>query len=93
MEIVNSHEKRRVNKGPTDQWGLRRFPAKKRRKIREKLLDIYGNVCFRCGSSRKPEDLTIDHVIPVSAGGTNDFKNLRVMCNRCNQEKGGYYGP
>lgn len=32
---------------------------------------------------------TIDHVRPLSKGGTNDRANLRVICNRCNSKKGG----
>lgn len=31
---------------------------------------------------------TIDHVIPVSQGGTDDMSNLRLACLRCNQLEG-----
>lgn len=31
----------------------------------------------------------IDHIIPVSRGGTDDRKNLRVICRQCNQSLGG----
>lgn len=59
-----------------------------RKNISEKLrLKIYrrdGYRCCRCGSN----DLTIDHIIPVSKGGTNEDKNLRTMCRICNSKKG-----
>lgn len=31
---------------------------------------------------------TIDHVIPLVAGGTNDLTNLVLACDRCNSTKG-----
>lgn len=32
--------------------------------------------------------MTMDHVIPISRGGTNDLKNLVALCYDCNQLKG-----
>lgn len=31
--------------------------------------------------------MTIDHIIPKSEGGTNDWDNLQPMCIRCNNKK------
>lgn len=31
---------------------------------------------------------SIDHIIPISKGGTEDFKNLRVAHRICNNKKG-----
>lgn len=41
--------------------------------------------CRGCGSVGG--DLTVDHVIPVSKGGTNDDGNLQTMCRSCNSRK------
>ncbi|WIA38720.1 hypothetical protein OEZ86_002020 [Tetradesmus obliquus] len=41
--------------------------------------------CQYCGCQR---DLTLDHVIPVSAGGGNSWGNLVTACMACNQRKG-----
>ncbi len=32
--------------------------------------------------------LTLDHVIPVSKGGTNALNNLALACGRCNRRRG-----
>jgi len=48
--------------------------------------DHYRCVC--CG--RAAEDgvkLEVDHIIPVSRGGTNQPKNLRTLCTECNRGK------
>ena len=43
--------------------------------------------CLKCGSH---DNLTIDHVIPVSMGGTNHHSNLQLLCRSCNSIKGSY---
>jgi hypothetical protein len=44
--------------------------------------DAYA--CTECGSV---EDLSIDHIIPVSRGGGDDLENLRFLCVPCNSRK------
>jgi len=44
-----------------------------------------GHACAYCGSS---EDLTIDHVIPISKGGKTIFENCITCCRSCNCKKG-----
>lgn len=42
--------------------------------------------CQYCGI--KTSDLTIDHVIPSSRGGTDTWENVVASCQRCNVKKG-----
>lgn len=44
-----------------------------------------NNSCQYCGSTRH---LTIDHVIPKSKGGSEEWTNLVVACSKCNTKKG-----
>lgn len=59
-------------------------------KIRPIVLEMYGYQCVTCGTS---EDLTIDHIIPKSKGGTDELENLRVMCRSHNAQKNARLGP
>ena len=42
--------------------------------------------CQYCNT--KTTDLTIDHVIPRSRGGTDVWENVVASCQRCNVKKG-----
>jgi hypothetical protein len=37
--------------------------------------------------------LTVDHIIPVSLGGSDDMNNLQPMCAGCNFKKGNGFDP
>jgi 5-methylcytosine-specific restriction endonuclease McrA len=40
--------------------------------------------CVYCGED---EDLTLDHIVPVSRGGQNCIGNITIACHRCNSSK------
>lgn len=50
------------------------------------LKQRYGNRCLCCG--RDDVSLTVDHVVPVSRGGSNDIVNIQPLCQSCNSKKG-----
>ena len=43
--------------------------------------------CQYCGRSSPEVILEVDHIIPVSKGGTNDIMNLITSCKDCNRGK------
>ena len=47
--------------------------------------------CQYCGIQLSKSTATIDHVIPTSKGGTNDWLNCTLCCGPCNVEKGDTY--
>lgn len=49
------------------------------------LISRDGAECRWCGAR---SDLTIDHVQPLSAGGSNELDNLQLLCQTCNERKG-----
>lgn len=48
------------------------------------LCDKYDNICLCC---RQSKPLTVDHIIPLSKGGTNDISNIQPLCISCNSKK------
>lgn len=56
-------------------------------KVVRRLLAISGGCCSYCSESVK-ETYQIDHIMPVSLGGTNEISNLCVSCRKCNSIAG-----
>jgi 5-methylcytosine-specific restriction endonuclease McrA len=69
----------------------------KRRKefLKEELAKHGKLVCHYCGkddlklkSTKRAEQATVDHIVPISAGGEPlDKKNFAVCCGTCNRRK------
>ncbi len=64
----------------------------KRKALSVKLrFDVFkrdGFVCQYCGLHPPQAVLHVDHIVPVSKGGTNDEENLITACDHCNLGKG-----
>ena len=56
----------------------------KKPEVRERIFERDGRKCLICGIR---EHLTIDHIISVYRGGSNDDDNLRTLCNVCNARR------
>ena len=51
---------------------------------RSRALIAASPICAWCGTR---DGLTVDHVVPLSRGGSNKPDNLRVLCRRCNSSR------
>lgn len=64
---------------------------RKRRKYSEEerkiIYDGSNGRCALCGQLLKLEDMTIDHIVPLSMGGNDDMDNIQASCFSCNQFK------
>lgn len=58
------------------------------------VLTAANHTCLCCNkhaSATKAGCLTIDHVRPVSIGGSNRIENIQPLCRSCNAKKGRRY--
>jgi 5-methylcytosine-specific restriction endonuclease McrA len=65
---------------------VRKYERKGNLRVRIFVRD--GFRCQYCGAVKEARDLTLDHIIPRSRGGTNDALNLCTACIPCNNRKG-----
>ena len=56
--------------------------------LRFEVLKRSNFRCYSCGISSNEVKLQVDHIQPVSLGGTNELSNLRACCASCNIGKG-----
>lgn len=45
----------------------------------------YGKKCLSCGATEK---ISLDHIVPIQKGGTDEVDNLQPLCMSCNSRKG-----
>ena len=53
-----------------------------------KLFSRDRNVCAYCGGHFHEPDLTREHIVPTSRGGTDSWMNCITACRPCNGHKG-----
>ncbi|HMG26582.1 MAG TPA: HNH endonuclease signature motif containing protein [Acidimicrobiia bacterium] len=55
-----------------------------------RLIARDGDCCWYCGGEFdvRKRTRTIDHVVPLTLGGTSRLENLRLACGSCNHRKG-----
>lgn len=70
---------------PLTELELRRVVFGRRsRDLFVQLVLRNGPACARCGTNNS---LTVDHVIPMASGGSDDLSNLQLLCKPCNSSK------
>lgn len=76
-DVVRQFEEYRKKYKPTRRRGKHSFQYKRRRSYE-------GNWCIYCGATAT----TMDHMTPISRGGTSKAENMIPACIPCNSEKG-----
>lgn len=80
-DVVNASTHRRRNKIVTNggHWTAEQWQA---------LVADFEHHCLLCWRTEPDITLTVDHVVPVHLGGSNDITNLQCLCRPCNSIKG-----
>ena len=69
---------------------------------RSRILERNGFTCQTCGAGAGEQDpvdprkrirLQVDHIKPLSEGGSNEDSNLRVVCSACNKGRSNLFIP
>ena len=55
---------------------------------RRNIFERDDNCCQYCGRKFERSELTLDHVVPRSRGGSSTWNNIVLACIRCNLRKG-----
>ena len=66
----------------------RRIPHQSRALSRKNIILRDRSTCQYCGLILTSGELTLDHVLPRSRGGTSTWENLVACCHNCNRRKG-----
>jgi 5-methylcytosine-specific restriction endonuclease McrA len=72
-ELIRCHERRK-------QTGVNKLSTEEWLEA----LERFNYSCAYCGSNTK---LSMDHIIPISIGGTNEASNIIPACSSCNFSK------
>lgn len=105
MQISSHVDRHDLRPGEYVLESLDRIPAIERSispQLRTEILERNGYTCQLCGSGPGDPDPTdphrkvrlhIDHIVPISQGGTDNKDNLRVLCSTCNQGRSNIQTP
>lgn len=66
---------------------------KRYQKRRDRVFDIINGIhlhvpCYVCGKPVPRDKATLEHIIPLCKGGTNEMRNLSISHWKCNKNKG-----
>jgi len=64
-----------------------KLKAQEMRKTQWWFNKISRGICHYCHATFSPEELTMDHVIPLSRGGRSTKGNIVPCCKDCNNKK------
>lgn len=76
-----------IERAPEEHVKRERAKARELRGSQWWRQELGKGLCYHCGQKFQREDLTMDHLIPISRGGKSTKKNIVVSCKQCNSLK------
>ena len=90
FQKIEKQEEEKKEQKETDRKAAEQTKTQRRQLTNQEKLDIYvrdKGRCGICGQFVPPNAYTIDHIVPISKGGTYDYSNLQCCCSACNRMK------
>jgi len=66
-----------------------RIPNQTLKLTRRNIYIRDESICQYCGKKLSTDKLNLDHIVPKSQGGHNEWENLVCSCFKCNEKKAG----
>ena len=70
------------------RWSTNRGTTERAPLPKSTIRELYKRDKGRCCHCHTDQNLQIDHKKPVSFGGSDNLRNLQLLCEDCNKEKG-----
>lgn len=64
-----------------------KLKAQEMRKSQWWKSKISQGICYYCGATFLPDELTMDHMVPLARGGRSTKGNVVPCCKECNNKK------
>lgn len=77
-----------INEPLSEVGQLRKISRRVSRNMFLRIARRDNYTCQECGRHLKDNEIEIDHIIPISRGGSGEESNLRILCKACNRKKG-----
>ncbi len=90
LDKVRLYQRRHYAKHRTHMLTLKKLRSSGELPLPEwiKLCELQDYKCVWCEKQFPLMQLSVDHIIPITRGGTHDRNNLQAMCFPCNRRKG-----
>ena len=70
-----------------EQIRRERYKARELRESQWWKRRLSRGVCHYCGGNTPPDELTMDHIVPIARGGRSTKGNVVTACKNCNNKK------
>lgn len=88
--------RRKVRNGSSHRRRAKKYGCHYEPVSKLQVFERDGWKCYLCGcdtprylsGTMEPNAPELEHVVPLSAGGSHSYDNVRCACRRCNREKG-----